>query len=218
MQAEFWHQRWASDQIGFHQQKTNPYLERFWPSLAVEQGAGVLVPLCGKSLDLVWLAKQGYDVKGVELSEKAIEDFFNEHQLTPAIRQQGAFNVYSAGPVELWCGDFFALTAADVADCQALYDRAALIALPPAMRERYVQHLQNILSEGCIGLLITLDYDQAEVEGPPFSVPDDEVQRLFASAWQLETLQTCDVLGESWKFVQRGGSRLDERVYRLALG
>ena len=216
MQADFWHQRWASDQIGFHQQQTNPYLERFWPPLEVEQGAGVLVPLCGKSLDLGWLAKQGYSVKGVELSEKAIVDFFSEHQLQPAIRQQGAFKVYSAGPVELWCGDFFALTAADVAGCQALYDRAALIALPPAMRQQYVQHLGEILSANCKGLLITLDYEQSEVEGPPFSVPDEEVQRLFASGWQLETLQTCDVLGESWKFVQRGGSRLDERVYQLA--
>jgi thiopurine S-methyltransferase len=216
MQAEFWYQRWATDQIGFHQQRTNPYLEKFWPTLAVEQGACVFVPLCGKSLDLAWLAKQGHGVKGIELSEKAIEDFFREHQLQPATTRYGVFRIYSAGPVELWCGDFFALTAEDVADCQALYDRAALIALPPAMRQRYVQHLSTILPEGCKGLLITLDYEQSEIDGPPFSVPDEEVQRLFKAHWQLDTLQTCDVLGESWKFVQRGCSRLDERVYRMA--
>ncbi|HEX8593354.1 MAG TPA: thiopurine S-methyltransferase [Pseudomonas sp.] len=215
MQADFWHQRWASDQIGFHQQQINPYLERFWPSLSLEQGAVVLVPLCGKTLDLVWLAQQGLSVKGIELSEKAIEDFFSEHQLRPATRQQGAFKVYSAGPIELWCGDFFALTAADVADCLALYDRAALIALPTDMRQRYVRHLGQILCGECKGLLITLDYEQSQIDGPPFSVPDEEVQRLFTPDWQLEMLQVCDVLGRSWKFVQRGCSRLDERVYRL---
>lgn len=216
MQAEFWHERWAANQIGFHQQHANPDLQRFWPGLAVEQGACVLVPLCGKSLDLMWLAQQGHEVMGVELSETAVQAFFSEQHLEPLIRQRGAFKVYACEGVELWCGDFFALRPEDVAHCAGLYDRAAMIALPPSMRAQYVGHLDALLAGACQGLLITLDYDQAKIDGPPFSVPDDEVQRLLAGSWQLETLQSCEVLEGSVKFVQRGVERLQERVYRLA--
>ncbi|NBA98544.1 thiopurine S-methyltransferase [Pseudomonas sp. R5(2019)] len=215
MQPEFWHKRWESGQIGFHLGHVNPLLLAHWPGLGLPAGARVLVPLCGKSLDLAWLASQGLRVLGVELAQKAVEDFFREHGLTPERSQQGAFEVFRAGSVELWCGDVFALTAEDLADCVGLYDRAALIALPPPMRQRYVQHLATLLPEQCKGLLITMDYDQAQIEGPPFSVPDDEVQALMAGRWQVTELQCEDILGESWKFVQAGVSRLQERVYRL---
>ena len=217
MEPEFWHKRWSSNQIGFHLPEVNPYLQRFWPQLGLAQGSRVLVPLCGKTLDLLWLAHQGYSVLGVELSEKATVDFFLEHQLEPRVSEEGAFKVFRAGGIEIRCGDFFALGAQEVAGCTALYDRAALIALPVSMRERYAAHLQNILPE-CVGLLITLDYDQAQMPGPPFSVGDDEVRRLLGDAWRLEVLQEQDVLGESWKFLQAGVTRLDERVYRISKG
>ena len=217
MEPEFWHKRWSSNQIGFHLPEVNPYLQRFWPQLGLAQGSRVLVPLCGKTLDLLWLAHQGYSVLGVELSEKATVDFFLEHQLEPRVSEEGAFKVFRAGGIEIRCGDFFALGAQEVAGCTALYDRAALIALPVSMRERYAAHLQNILPE-CVGLLITLDYDQAQMPGPPFSVGDDEVRRLLGGAWRLEVLQEQDVLGESWKFLQAGVTRLDERVYRISKG
>ncbi|MDR6956413.1 thiopurine S-methyltransferase [Pseudomonas brassicacearum] len=217
MEPEFWHKRWSSNQIGFHLPEVNPYLQRFWPQLGLAQGSRVLVPLCGKTLDLLWLAHQGYSVLGVELSEKATVDFFLEHQLEPRVSEKGAFKVFRAGGIEIRCGDFFALGAQEVAGCSALYDRAALIALPVSMRERYAAHLQNILPE-CVGLLITLDYDQAQMPGPPFSVGDDEVRRLLGDAWRLEVLQEQDVLGESWKFLQAGVTRLDERVYRISMG
>ncbi|BBP75731.1 thiopurine S-methyltransferase [Pseudomonas gingeri] len=215
MQPEFWHKRWEFNQIGFHLDQVNPCLQRFWPDLALEPEARVLVPLCGKSLDLAWLAAQGLRVLGVELSEKAVEAFFAEQQLKPQVREHGALRIYEAGPLELWCGDFFALTAADVADCTALYDRAALIALPLEMRERYTAHLTRILPGGCQGLLITLDYDQAQIDGPPFAVLDGEVRRLLEPQWQLRMEEERDVLGESWKFLQAGVTRLEERVYRL---
>ena len=215
MQAEFWHQRWAANQIGFHQSHASPYLQRFWPELAVGEGARVLVPLCGKSLDLLWLAEQGHRVLGVELSEKAVQAFFSEQQLEPVITQRGAFKVYGCEGIELWCGDFFALRAEDVADCTALYDRAALIALPCELRERYVQHLAQILSPGCRGLLVTLDYPQEQMDGPPFAVAADEVRRLLEPDWQVQALETADVLGENWRFLKRGLTRLDEAVYRL---
>lgn len=183
--------------------------------MGLAQGSRVLVPLCGKTLDLLWLAHQGHLVLGVELSEKAITDFFDEHQLKPSVSEEGAFKVFRAGDIEIRCGDFFALSPEDLLGCTALYDRAALIALPAQMRERYTAHLQNLLPS-CAGLLITLEYNQAEMPGPPFSVNDDEVRRLLGNHWQLEVLQEEDVLEESWKFVQSGVTRLDERVYRIS--
>jgi thiopurine S-methyltransferase len=216
MQPEFWHKRWTTNQIGFHLPEVNPYLQRHWPQLGLEAGARVLVPLCGKSLDLLWLGKCGHEVLGVELSEKAVEDFFREHQFDPDVSDQGPFTVYRAGSIEVWCGDFFALTAGDVADCGALYDRAALIALPPVMRERYAAHLIRILPKESQGLLITLDYDQAQMDGPPFAVLDDEVQRLLGGSWDLKTLEDQDVLSESGKFLDAGVTRLEERVYRVS--
>lgn len=215
MQPEFWHKKWASNQIGFHLPEVNPYLQRFWPDLNLAAQAWVLVPLCGKSLDLLWLAGRGHRVLGIELSEKAVEDFFSEQQLQPQISEQGVFKIYRAGAIELWCGDVFALTADDVADCSALYDRAAVIALPAPMRERYAEHLQNILPTGLKGLLITLDYDQSQISGPPFSVDDAQVQHMFGGAWQMQLLESQDVLSDSGKFVQAGATRLEERVYRI---
>ena len=213
MQPEFWHKKWASGQIGFHLPEVNPYLQRHW---AAPASARVLVPLCGKTLDLAWLAGRGHQVLGIELSEKAIEGFFSEHQIQPQISENGVFKVYRGDAIELWCGDIFALTASDVADCTAIYDRAALIALPAPMRERYAAHLQRILPQGVHGLLITLDYDQAQISGPPFAVADDEVQRLLGDVWQVQVLEEQDVLGESGKFLQAGVTRLEERVYRVS--
>lgn len=216
MEPEFWRERWARNQIGFHLHEVNPYLQRHWPSLAVPASTKVLVPLCGKSLDLRWLASQGLRVMGVELSEQAVAAFFTEQDLVPLISRRGVFTVYQAGSIEVWCGDFFAIDARALAECGALYDRAALIALPPLMRARYAEHLNKSLPPGCQGLLITLDYDQAQKAGPPFAVTDDEVRGLLGEQWGLQVLEERDILGESWKFVQDGVTRLEERVFRLA--
>ncbi|MGE6791960.1 thiopurine S-methyltransferase [Pseudomonas guineae] len=215
MHAEFWQTRWSRSEISFHLAEVNPYLQRYWPALGLAEGARVLVPLCGKSLDLAWLAAQGYQVIGVELAQRAVEDFFTEHELQPVVSEVGAFRRYQAGNVEIYCGDFFALSAQQLVGCVGLYDRAALIALPAPMRERYVAHLTQVLPAGCQGLLVTLDYDQGQMEGPPFAVADDEVQRLFAAHWQLQHLASANVLGDNWRFLKRGLERLDERVYRL---
>ncbi|WP_282396942.1 thiopurine S-methyltransferase [Pseudomonas sp. PS01298] len=217
MEPKFWQERWARNQIGFHLPEVNPYLQRHWPQLALAQGAQVLVPLCGKSLDLMWLASHGLRVLGVELSEQAVKAFFSEQNLVPRITRRGVFSVYQADLIEVWCGDFFALDAEAVADCTALYDRAALIALPPLMRAQYAEHLHQLLCPGCQGLLITLDYDQTQKAGPPFAVTDDEVKVLFGSQWTLRVLEEQDILGESWKFVQDGVTQLDERVYQMTM-
>jgi len=217
MEPKFWQERWARNQIGFHLPEVNPYLQRHWPQLALAQGAQVLVPLCGKSLDLMWLASHGLRVLGVELSEQAVKAFFSEQNLVPRITRRGVFSVYQADLIEVWCGDFFALDAEAVADCAALYDRAALIALPPLMRAQYAEHLHQLLRPGCQGLLITLDYDQTQKAGPPFAVTDDEVKVLFGSQWTLGLLEEQDILGESWKFAQDGVTQLDERVYQMTM-
>ncbi|AMS21083.1 thiopurine S-methyltransferase [Pseudomonas synxantha] len=215
MDAKFWQERWATNQIGFHQVEVNPYLQQYWSTLAVAGGSKVFVPLCGKSLDMMWLAGRGHRVMGVEVSEQAVKAFFSEQALTPQVDQRGAFKVYQAGLIEVWCGDFFALDAGDVADCKALYDRAALIALPQQMRPQYTEHLDSLLARGCEGLLIAVDYDQAQRAGPPFSVPDEEVQSLLGPHWNVVTLQELDILSQSRKFMADGVTRLEERVYRL---
>ena len=215
MEPAFWQQRWADNQIGFHQAQVNPYLQTYWPQLQLAPGSRVLVPLCGKSLDLAWLAGQGHRVLGVELSRRAVEDFFREHGLEAEVRQQGAFEVWRSGDVQLWCGDFFALRAEDVADCVGLYDRAAVIALPVQMRARYMQLLSGLLPANSRGLVVTLEYDQSLLAGPPFSVRDEELRQGFAG-WQVDQLEAVEVIEDSPKFVQAGASSLLERVYRLS--
>lgn len=214
MEPAFWQQRWADNQIGFHQAQVNPYLQKYWPQLQLAPGSRVLVPLCGKSLDLAWLAGQGYRVLGVELSRRAVEAFFREHGLEAEVRQRGAFEVWRSGEVELWCGDFFALRAEDIGDCAGLYDRAALIALPPQMRAGYMQLLSAVLPASCRGLVVTLDYDQSLLAGPPFSVADAEVRQGYAG-WQIDELEVVELIRESPKFLQAGASSLLERVYRF---
>ncbi|MEN5217659.1 thiopurine S-methyltransferase [Pseudomonas pudica] len=215
MEPAFWQQRWADNQIGFHQAQVNPYLQKYWPTLGLAPGSRVLVPLCGKSLDLAWLAGQGYRVLGVELSRRAVEAFFREHGLQAEVQQRGAFEVWRSGDVELWCGDFFALQAEDVGDCSGLYDRAALIALPSQMRVAYMRLLSRLLPTGCQGLVVTLDYDQSLLGGPPFSVGDEELRQGFAG-WQLDELEAVEVIEESPKFLQAGVSSLLERVCRVS--
>ncbi len=217
MQASFWLERWELGQIGFHQEQTNPYLLRHWAALSLPAEARVLVPLCGKSLDLLWLRAQGHTVMGVELAQQAVEEFFHEHDLLAEVETRADFQIYRSEGLELWCGDFFALQATDLLGCAAFYDRAALIALPEALRGRYLAHLQAILPASCQGLLISLEYDQAQMDGPPFAVAEAEIRQGF-STWQVDLLQRDEVLADNPRFAQRGLSALDETVYRLRQG
>lgn len=189
MNPDFWHQRWTDNKIGFHQAAPTPLLVKHWPALRVPPGAQVFVPLCGKSLDMAWLASQGYRVLGVELSQLAVENFFEEHGLTPDIEPRSHGTHYRAGGIELICGDAFALDESVLAECAAVVDRAALIALPPDLRRRYASELYARLPIGCDGLLVTLEYPQHEKDGPPFAVQADEVQALFAADWAITLLE-----------------------------
>lgn len=214
MEPEFWHQRWASNQIGFHEGQVNAYLVRHYAQLGLAPGETVFVPLCGKSVDLRWLADQGAHVVGVELSPIAVESFFAEQGLTPRTSKEGAFAVWESGPIRLLCGDYFALAPADLAGVHALYDRAALIALPHERRADYVTHLDRLLPGARRTLLVTLEYPQEQMQGPPFSVAEREVHSLFAGA-RIERLGIHDVLADNPRFREKGLTRLLECAYRL---
>lgn len=215
MDHAFWHDRWHRGDVGFHQSSVHDQLQRTWPKLAVQTGSSVFVPLAGKSLDMAWLAKQGHRVIGVELSEIAVGEFFSEAALTPTIVQTPSFLVFSAGPFTIYCGDIFDLTAQHLADVTALYDRAALIALPDHLRQRYVAHLTHLLAPESQVLLIAIDYPIGEMEGPPFAVPFKEVHQLYASTFDIDVIETRDGLAHSDNLKKRGITRLEETAYRL---
>ncbi|MDE1943210.1 MAG: thiopurine S-methyltransferase [Betaproteobacteria bacterium] len=214
MDKEFWLERWARNEIGFHQGDINPHLRRFWHEAAPASGR-VFVPLCGKSRDLLWLRDQGCPVLGVELSAIAAQAFFEENGLTPVRQSKPPFESFEARGVEILCGDFFNLDAAHLKDVTAVYDRAALVALPPELRARYAAHLADILPSGAQLLLVTFDYDQKEMGGPPFSVPVAEVEALFAGRAAIRQLARIDALADNPRFRERGASRIEEHVFLL---
>lgn len=215
MHPDFWHQRWRDQQIGFHQDKPTPLLLKHWPAIGMPMGAKVFVPLAGKSLDMAWFAAQGYRVLAVELSRLAIEQFIAEHGLVPDVHESRYGTHYVAGNVELICGDAFALDAEVLAECSAVFDRAALIALPPELRQRYVGELHAQLPQRCRGLLITLEYPPGEKQGPPFTVTEAEVRALYGRDWEVEVLERRDILAQQPAFVEEGVTALDTVVYRL---
>lgn len=215
MDPDFWNQRWQEGQIGFHQDAPTPLLLAHWPSLELAAGSRVFVPLAGKSNDMAWLAAQGHRVLAVELSALAVEAFFAEHHLQPQRRESRYGTHYAAGGVELICGDAFALDETVLADCAAVFDRAALIALPPPLQQRYVGELHARLPSGCRGLLITLEYPQAEKAGPPFSVPEAEVRALYERDWRITTLERRDILASQPRFQEEGVTALATAAYRL---
>lgn len=215
MDADFWLARWRDGRTHFHQDHVMPELPAHWPALDLAPGTRVLVPLCGKSRDMLWLAERGHAVLGVELSALAVEQFFAENGLLPTRRTSPQGEHYRAGNIEIVCGDIFALDAATLADCVGVYDRAALVALPPQMRQRYVTHVYGQLPDAYRGLLISLDYPQAQRAGPPFSVPDASVQALFAPHSTAREIARADVLAAEPAFAARGVTRLDSVVYQL---
>ena len=215
MDPEFWLKRWQEGATGFHMTRVTPLLAKYWPSLGVASGARVLVPLCGKSLDMVWLAAQGYRVLGVELSPVAVEQFFEEQKLVAEIHESPLGTHYVAGEIEILCGDVFKVDAGTLGQCEGVYDRGALVALPPSMRRDYAQHVYGQLADGYLGLLLTLEYDQALMEGPPFSVPAAEIQELFSPLGEVSTLARMDILDKEPKFQARGLKALDSVTWRL---
>jgi len=208
-----WELRWQEGRIGFHLPEVNSYLLRYSDKLLTQNLESVFVPLCGKTLDLTWLAGRTKKVVGIELVHKAVKDFFKENKLTHSIQQSGKLNLFSSDTIVLFQGDFFDLNKEQTASFDAIYDRGSIVALDQPERERYVNHLMSFLEPGGRILLITLEYDQNQMTGPPFSVPADEIERLYALYGELELLETSDILDE--RFRKNGLDGMLERVFQF---
>ena len=170
-------------------------LHAHWEELVLADGVPVLVPLCGKSLDMLWLREQGHLVFGIELSRKAVEAFFHENEIEPSVNETERFVEYSTDKLTIFAGDYFQLSTKDLGQIHAVFDRAALIALPPEMRGGYVKHMASLLPPGAHILLITMQYPQGTLEGPPFSVEEGEVQSLYSEYFSIEKKGTWSVEG-----------------------
>ncbi len=211
MEGEFWHERWQRGEIGFHRSDVHWALSDYWKDVAGGRRTGVLVPLCGKSLDMHWLAERGHAVTGVELSGQAVEEFFDEWGRQPTRSSTGGLSYWRAGGVELVEGDFFDYVADQ--PFELFYDRAALIALPHAMRQKYLDHLRSLLTDDASGLLVTFEYDQEQMSGPPFAVPEEELEGYAELRFQL--LERREALPEHPGFVERGLAALHECAWRV---
>jgi thiopurine S-methyltransferase len=215
MHHDFWHERWQTGQIGFHQAAVHPFLARWWPRLALPPEARVYVPLCGKSLDMVWLAERGHRIVGSELSPIAVRDFFAGRGLEPAQTNEAGFRRHAAGPFEILEGDALALTPDLLGPVDAAYDRAALVALPPDLRRSYAESLARLLPRGAKALLVAFEYPQEMKGGPPFSVEATEVRDLFEPAFDVDEVERHDILAESPKFAEIGIPALYETAFLM---
>ncbi len=217
MHLEFWRDRWQQNQIGFHSEEINPYLQKYGSSLDLAKGSRIFVPLCGKSNDMLWLLAQGYKVVGVEFSPLAVEAFFAENSLSATMSAHGEFTVNQVDGLRIYCGDFFNLNADDLAGVSAVYDRASLVALPPEMRTVYAQQMRHLLKSGTKILLVIFDYRQEAMQGPPFSLQATEIEALYSDWCELTLVCTEDILNREPRFRDRGLTQLREHLYVLTV-
>jgi thiopurine S-methyltransferase len=194
MDATFWHQRWATNNIGFHASEVNPLLVTYFKELSIAKGGRVFVPLCGKTLDIAWLLSNGYQVAGAELSELAIQQLFSELGIEPQITELSELKHYRATGIDIFVGDVFNLRGDVLGAIDAIFDRAALVALPEQVRIRYTKHITDITGNAP-QLLITYEYDQNLMDGPPFSVSNAEVNQHYQASYELSLLTSIDVMG-----------------------
>lgn len=194
MDTEFWHHKWREGDIAFHEGAPNTLLQAHFQRLDIADGSRVFLPLCGKTRDIAWLLERGYRVAGAELSELAIRELFSELGLEPRINQTGNLTHYSADNIDIFVGDIFDLQRDSLGPVQAIYDRAALVALPADTRRRYSAHLVAI-TDAASQLLITFDYDQSQMDGPPFSIDRAELSRHYGAVYQMAELARQSVPG-----------------------
>lgn len=211
MEHEFWHEAWAkADQPGWQQKEINPYLQRHWAASGAMADEAVFVPLCGRSLDLAWLREYGHHVIGIDLSIAALRAFCKQQSIDATCERDGALTVFRAPGWMLYAGDFFKLQAEHLVRVSRVYDRAALIALPPPMRRSYADHLHKILPGGSEMLTITIAYEQDEMKGPPFSVPESEVEDLYGQDYEIKILESNSGPDQVGNLAARGLSTLTE--------
>lgn len=185
MDNDYWQQKWQARDIGFNQSQPNKLLQGYFSLLQCEPGCRVFVPLCGQSIDMLWLAGQGYQVIGVEVSPIACHAFFAENNIPVSITETNGFTLYISEKITIFCGDFFMLDQALLGKIDAVYDRAALIALPENQRKRYAKHLMALLTPATTMFLITTAYNQNDMNGPPFSVDETEVIEHYGARFDV---------------------------------
>lgn len=194
MDASFWHQKWEKNEIAFHEGEANALLVKYFNELGLKKGSRLFLPLCGKTRDIAWLLGNGYRVAGAELSEIAIQQLFEELGVAPSRTKVGEFIHYSAPDIDIFVGDIFHLTSEILGSVDAIYDRAALVALPGEMRSRYTAHLVETTGSAQ-QLLICFDYDQTQLDGPPFSVSGEEVREQYGDSYEVTLLESTDFAG-----------------------
>jgi thiopurine S-methyltransferase len=215
MDAEFWHERWRLGEIGFHQHDYNRHMETFVHRLGLAPGSHIFVPLCGKSLDMIWLWRQEFSVTGVEINRLAVEAFFSENGLDFEVSDRGEHSCFRHDRLVIHCADLFTADLSGMEAVDAVYDRASLVALPQEMRGSYVKRLAELVPDQAPHLLITLDYPSNEMNGPPFAVTAREVKALYGPSHEVTLLHTEDCLAREPRFRKKGLSRLEEHVFLL---
>ncbi len=208
-----WESRWQEDRIGFHLKEVNPYLIRFSDQLLHQNPDKVFVPLCGKTLDLCWLTTKTKKVIGVELVSKAVQDFFAENNIDYLLQQDEILQKFSSKSIDIYLGDFFDLNPEQTSSFKAIYDRASIVAIEKPERREYVDHLISFLDPSGRILLITLEYNQTQMEGPPYSVPIEEIESLFAPLCSLKLLESFEILDD--RFRSKGLTSLLEHVFLI---
>jgi thiopurine S-methyltransferase len=215
VQPDFWLQRWRAAQIGFHQMAVDRHLKAYWPLLKLPLDSPVFVPLCGKSLDLMWLRERGHSVTGVELSPVALESFLMEHGIPARRRVLADFDVFEAEELKLYRGDFFKLTPTQLGNTSAVYDRAALISWTPEARQSYVKKLTSLTSPGTQTLLIAVEYPPEQMQGPPFPLTRGTIEELYLGHYSIEELGRHEILELEPRLKARGLTELREVCYRM---
>ncbi|MCA9405941.1 MAG: thiopurine S-methyltransferase [Candidatus Omnitrophica bacterium] len=194
MDINFWIQKWENNDIAFHESKPNPALVQYFSGLGLAKGCRVFLPLCGKTLDMAWLLSQGYQVVGAELSRMAIEQLFAELKIKPEISERGEVVHYRAKDIDIFVGNIFDVSKKTLGPADAIYDRAALVALPETMRHEYTAHIMEI-TDAAPQLLLSYEYDQSLMEGPPFSVTNEEVKCHYGKSYDVKLMDSIDIPG-----------------------
>ena len=207
---EFWHNRWENQQTGWHRQVYNDLMVKHWPNINAPAGGSVLVPLCGKTLDMLWLAQQGHEVVGLEMVQRAVDAFFTENNLEAKRVEHKDFSEFSSPPFAILHGNVFNLPDG-AKQCDAWYDRAAMIAINPSLRKDYVNLIRNQTKSRAVGLLITFTYPQEQMEGPQFSLTDGDVLSLYSSSFEVELLEKISLEDEK----DRGLSNITSSVFKI---
>jgi thiopurine S-methyltransferase len=217
MELSYWQSRWDKGNIGFHMQDGYPALQRHWPKYDISKQATVLVPLCGKSIDMDIISRRVKRVVGVEVSDKAIEEFFSERRFAPVISSYSGFKIFKAANIEIWQGDFFKLPVHRVTDIDLIYDKASLVALPPPMRKKYAEKVLSLSGDATKYLLHHFIYNSQEMQGPPFSVSETEIKDHFSSRFTVTTLEDQNLDVNNFpKFKLRGlSTKFRERFLLL---